>query len=148
MKTPVRLIYTSRCASMDAAALAALHAQAERNNAREDITGILIAIEGRFVQALEGPREAVTRCFLRIAQDTRHQDCVLLSFDALSRRFWPDFAMRLVALTPGNAERLSKLLAEMDDSADPYRAERVTALLEQLTVRGAPVGRAIAVEQA
>jgi len=59
-----------------------------RNNARVAVTGMLLYHDGNFMQALEGPREAVTRVFGRIERDARHGgSLVLLQADRPQRLF-------------------------------------------------------------
>ena len=48
------------------------------NNQVDGITGLLIAGQKRFLQALEGPADAVRQTYARIAADPRHYACVLV----------------------------------------------------------------------
>lgn len=57
-----------------------------RNNARDRITGLLYADAGRFLQALEGPEDAVEAAYSRIRQDARHRAIVMLSRRTIERR--------------------------------------------------------------
>lgn len=57
-----------------------------RNNARDRITGLLYADGGRFLQALEGPDEAVAAAYARIRQDPRHRAIVILLQRQVERR--------------------------------------------------------------
>jgi hypothetical protein len=50
-----------------------------RNNGRDGITGLLYADGVRFLQALEGPAEAVEAAYARIKGDPRHKAAVVLS---------------------------------------------------------------------
>lgn len=137
MQTLIRLFYTSRAttpATDDD--LQRILAQADRNNPREQITGVLLFCEGRYVQALEGPRAQVSARYSRIANDPRHTDCVLLSLAPVHTRAWPDWAMRSVRLTPSNSDRLAKLFREFEGSADARHADNVVGFIEQLTARG------------
>lgn len=69
--------------------------QARQTNAQLGITGLLLyspgtpTEKGTFVQALEGPREAVRDLYLAICRDSRHRDCTLLKEETL---FLPRFA--------------------------------------------------------
>lgn len=56
------------------------------NNARDQISGLLYADRGRFLQALEGPEESVEVAYARIQQDQRHRAIVLLSRRNVDRR--------------------------------------------------------------
>jgi hypothetical protein len=47
-------------------------------NASRGITGLLLHIEGGFLQVLEGEERAVRELYARIAADTRHRDPRLL----------------------------------------------------------------------
>lgn len=64
-----------------------------RNNARDRITGLLYADAGRFLQALEGPEEAVEAAFARIRQDARHRAIVMLSRRVVDRRAFGHWEM-------------------------------------------------------
>lgn len=57
-----------------------------RNNARDQISGLLYADRGRFLQALEGPEDAVEAAYERIRHDPRHRAIVLLSRRDVERR--------------------------------------------------------------
>lgn len=62
--------------------------QSRHNNALESVTGLLWVRQGRFLQVLEGPEEAVTFTFDRIVKDARHRDvCVLVDRDLDQREF-------------------------------------------------------------
>ena len=57
----------------------AILAVSRRNNARDDVTGLLYADGVRFLQALEGPADKVEAAFARIGADPRHRAVVVLS---------------------------------------------------------------------
>lgn len=90
----MQLIYFSRPFGFDDLALVGILASAERNNARDGITGALICREDIFIQMLEGPGDNVQAAFERIQIDDRHTDVVLISLQAAAERFFPDWAMR------------------------------------------------------
>ena len=90
----VQLIYASRPFGFDAAALDAILLIARRNNAREGLTGALICRHDLFMQLLEGPRGAVTRCFERILRDDRHVEVSLLWCGDAASRLFADWSMR------------------------------------------------------
>ncbi|MEG3165939.1 BLUF domain-containing protein [Sphingomonas sp. PB2P19] len=64
-----------------------------RNNARGDITGLLVVGGRRFLQALEGPADAVEQTYRRICADPRHFAVVMLSQRATDRRMFDGWAM-------------------------------------------------------
>lgn len=58
-------------------------AASRRNNARDGITGMLLYLQGGFMQVLEGNKDAVSATFERICRDGRHHNAmVLLDRDA------------------------------------------------------------------
>jgi hypothetical protein len=71
-----------------------------------------------FLQVLEGGRAQVSQLYNRIAQDPRHRDVVLLSYDEIDERSFAGWAMGQV-----NMARLNPaLLLKYSESAvlDPY----------------------------
>lgn len=68
-------------------------AVSRRNNRPVGITGLLVAGQRRFLQALEGPDERVHETYARIAADPRHYACVILSRRQVDRRSFGDWAM-------------------------------------------------------
>lgn len=67
------------------------------NNVRDGITGLLVAGQRRFLQALEGPTDAVRSTYNRILKDSRHYACVLLGEHYLDERQFGEWAMGYVA---------------------------------------------------
>ena len=63
------------------------------NNARVGVTGLLIAGQRRFLQALEGRTDAVRATYQRIITDPRHYACVLLSEQYVDERQFGDWTM-------------------------------------------------------
>ena len=53
-------------------------AASRKNNVKVGITGLLLYIEGGFMQILEGDTSAVTETFDRISRDRRHWNSIVL----------------------------------------------------------------------
>jgi len=68
-------------------------AKSRLHNQRADISGLLVAGQRRFLQALEGPTDAVRATYARILNDPRHYACVLLGERYLDTRQFGDWAM-------------------------------------------------------
>ncbi len=69
----------------------------QRNNARDEITGILMYHDEIFFQVLEGDRSAVEKCYYeRISHDPRHTSLSLMWADAFESRTFMDWAMGYV----------------------------------------------------
>lgn len=74
-----------------------------RNNAANGLTGILLFAEGNFIQALEGPKEALDATYARIAADPRHRQIIDLFRAPLLARNFPDWSMGCHKLTTPHA---------------------------------------------
>lgn len=89
------LIYFSTCTNlMKQEDLKLLSQQSARFNKENDLTGMLVYVEGRsvkhtegrFMQILEGSRFMVQRVFSKIKEDRRHHQIVVLKEEAIKRR--------------------------------------------------------------
>lgn len=65
---------------------------ASRNTA-DDVTGLLLFNSRRFLQVLEGPRDAVQRTFDRISRDGRHSAIVKLREASIEAREFGKWGM-------------------------------------------------------
>jgi hypothetical protein len=74
-----------------------------RNNEKAGITGALIFDTLWFVQILEGDREAVSATLLRIAQDERHDNLVVMDARPVDRRLFGNWWMGLSFLRGNHA---------------------------------------------
>ena len=79
-------------------------AASRRNNAREGITGLLVAGRRRFLQALEGPEQAVLDVYAGIKRDPRHHALVLLTGRPVEARAFGDWSMAFEAGDEGGAD--------------------------------------------
>jgi hypothetical protein len=89
MNSVFHLVYVSTARQLlDAEALESLLIQARERNERLAITGMLIYGAGNFIQALEGPHEAVLDVYASIQRDQRHHHIItLVEFDDDERDF-------------------------------------------------------------
>ena len=117
----VRLMYASRSAeTVDDHALAAILKKSKEKNAASGVTGVLCFCANAriFLQVLEGGRGPVSALYNRIAQDERHGDVALLSYEEIGERSFSGWSMGQV-----NMSRLNpSLLLKYSDTAvlDPY----------------------------
>ncbi|MDB5672587.1 MAG: hypothetical protein JWO25_3546 [Alphaproteobacteria bacterium] len=92
-----------------------------RNNQLHQVTGLLLAAGRRFLQALEGPSDAVLATYARIAADPRHGALVQLGCRTVETRQFGDWSMAFrgggeiggAADLRGEVERL---VAPLDDA--------------------------------
>jgi hypothetical protein len=79
--------------------LANLLMTSRSNNARLGITGMLLHREGRFIQVLEGPDEAVRERLAVIARDPRHTAVHTIVDERVEDRLFPAWTMGYQAVT-------------------------------------------------
>ncbi len=91
-----RLIYLSQTTRpMTSMETGRLIAKAQEKNAKAGLTGMLVLLQSRFLQVLEGPETALTQCYGRIQQDKRHSHMQLLNSTPIHSRAFPDWKMSL-----------------------------------------------------
>ena len=89
-----QLIYISTCRSPDVAEISNdILDVARSENARNDITGLLLFSAPSFLQVLEGPELAVHRLFKNIQADERHEEVTPLRRRLVPHRAFPDWSM-------------------------------------------------------
>ena len=90
----LRLTYASRAADgLHREDLAAIAREAQSRNRKLGITGLLLYVEGDFLQVLEGPGAAVERLYELIEQDPRNKWVTRLSTERILRRAFEDWSM-------------------------------------------------------
>ncbi len=90
----LRIVYISTARTQPTAEdLEAILARSRRNNTSVGVTGLLVSGGRRFLQALEGPEEAVVRTFDRIRADPRHFAVVELARTPIEQRAFGQWAM-------------------------------------------------------
>jgi hypothetical protein len=99
-----RLIYVSRWTNgLGDDVPAALHrivAVSMASNRTIDVTGLLLAHEGWFIQVLEGPSAEISGLMGRISRDPRHREVHTLSAGPAERRLFSDWDMAGARLGP------------------------------------------------
>lgn len=122
----LQLVYisTSRALVIDEAMLESVLAVSRRNNEAAGISGLLLAGGRRFLQALEGPKEAVEETYARIKIDPRHFAFVELANRTVDA---PEFGDWSMAYTQGRDPRAGQALRDT--------VERLTASLPDLDTR-------------
>ncbi len=136
-----RLIYASRFtgpAQNFDEVLRAIIAKSIQNNRLDDVTGFLVASEGRFLQLLEGPGKGVDAIYDRIAGDPRHADLTLIYSGPAERRLFRDWNMGQHRLGATDQALLSDVGLESFEPAglDADRAERLLARAGARHLRG------------
>lgn len=132
-----RLVYISSCVVADISAIApALLAAARRNNARNDITGVLIFSAGSFLQVLEGARSDVEATFTRIRRDRRHRGLIPLLEEPIDDRMFGAWSMSWLDMPKDHplASSVAKTLDDVRMSQTPGpAADKVRILIASFT---------------
>lgn len=109
------------------------------NNAHDEITGMLLYKERRFIQLLEGPEAAVCATYARIARDLRHQDATILLEGQSDERDFADWTMGFHALDaetartiPGFSPFLDLKFSVFDFRSDPSRAHQLLRIFRRI----------------
>jgi hypothetical protein len=108
-----RLVYDSTATGSTGSLtnLAVILAQSHRNNARDGLTGVLAAHADRYIQVIEGPREALDSLLRRLEDDPRHERVRLLDRATISERMFEDWTMAHARVTPELERLLDTLMA-------------------------------------
>ena len=125
-----RLVYVSRWANVlgedGEAAVCRIVAASMGKNRLMDVTGLLLAHEGWFIQALEGPEAGVAALMSTIARDPRHRSLRVLIQGEAEGRMFQDWNMVGAKLSP----EADPLLVELGQIArfDGYQLDDEGAL--------------------
>ena len=113
-----QLIYKSVAAAIPGdGELANILSVSRRRNRSCQVTGLLLAGGGHFLQALEGPILAVSDTFARIEADSRHRDIELIVRREVPIRDFGTWAMAFPEGAGGDlVEPSARLIALLDDA--------------------------------
>lgn len=118
-----QLVYISRArVAWTDADLDALAALSSAHNARCDVTGLLLFDGTRFIQALEGPEEAVRETMDRIAADPRHDTIQYVGQGPAAQRQFGSWAMQVKRAPEGccSTAFLARVKRDVDTVQDPH----------------------------
>ena len=106
----VRLLYYSRASrEMSLSDLKDILGTARDNNDSIDVCGMLCYDKLYFLQALEGERETVNELYLDIADDPRHDEIVIIDYQEVAERTFPQWQMGYA----GSSAQFTDLLSEL-----------------------------------
>lgn len=103
-----RIRYVSRFAvSLSKEEIHELTRVSAENNAKLDVTGILMVSGDLFFQLIEGPPVKIEQLYRKIVFDPRHTDVLLLQVEEdIEERLFPDWSMKQIQLDSEGVERL------------------------------------------
>jgi Sensors of blue-light using FAD len=132
-RTLYRLFYRSRQTPEVAADLDFVVGQiigtAIRRNREVGLTGLLLAVQGHFIQALEGNVDTVRPTYARISMDPRHHDLHIISQGLAERRLFGEWNMCARSLAPSDKAILSVLDGKGDFNPQALTAASASRLL-------------------
>ena len=128
-----QLIYVSAAAQTTSATdLADILESARRNNPRCGLTGMLLHIDGGFLQLLEGPWHAVQQTYERICRDERHDNPRILLDRPTDTRLFPDWTMGFERPLEGHRDTggmFEATRAAVEGAVDQVNASDIAVLL-------------------
>ena len=109
------LIYVSYAtAKMDVNDLRDLAKKCHQNNIEKDITGMLVYLDGKFLQVLEGNKGDVEKLFAHISTDPRHEKVRILIEGDIEKRNFEGWSMGFKMLDKQVFKDMSGL-TDLDD---------------------------------
>lgn len=124
------LVYVSRAKEgLTEDDLLNIQRRAVSNNARSEITGVLLHSRGHFIQFLEGPPPNLAMLYAQIVQDQRHNDADCVLFAPAKERVFGDWSMGVIDLeTIGDRSDTEKLWDVLSREVRQPGAQRDAAL--------------------
>ncbi len=98
----------------------------QKNNLKNEITGILVFGEDFFLQLLEGDQTHINSLYDKIRKDPRHFDAVLLEDQKIEKRLFPNWSMKDVVFI-GHLQKHLTLEFSPDGDFDPYTLDGESA---------------------
>lgn len=127
-----RIAYCSDATRPDLAiqTLAEILAVSDRNNVRDNLTGVLLISKGRFFQVLEGAQQDVDRALRRIEADGRHTNLRLVARQDVATRLFGQWGMVAARISPSRQPQIDRVIDHCH--ADPAAAvDTARALLDR-----------------
>ena len=100
---------------------------AKSNNAKNNITGVLVYKNNNFLQVLEGHTETVDSVFDKIRMDQRHQNIFKIINTSIDERFFEEYEFGFTVVSDKNAvQNLSDYLNWLRNAENMIANEIVT----------------------
>lgn len=127
-----RVIYVSTAtqAAPSLQSVADIIGVSNRNNRRDEITGVLVIGDGVFLQVLEGARQDLDRALARILADPRHKNLKTLDQCGIKERAFAEWGMVGAPIRPKQQIVMDELIAFA--KADPgFVIDRIQTMLAE-----------------
>jgi hypothetical protein len=103
-----------------------------RNNDDSEVTGALLATDHNFSQVIEGEREAVEATYERIARDPRHKDIMLILYESIEVRRFPDWAMAYIGPSQTAEEAVARVTSKVPACKSGQAARALVTHMSQM----------------
>ena len=100
------------------------------NNERANITGVLCSGGGYFIQIMEGPQKEMLQGYLRILDDPRHHDCLLIGLVPIKERKFKDWSMGHINASSENMKKRRQELISYWNNKE--KGEELVSLMSRL----------------
>jgi hypothetical protein len=101
--------------------LAAVLKFASQNNEKNKITGMLLYVQGHFIQVLEGEPAQVDELMLRIKADSRHSYIFVVQRNVIHFRHFPNWGMGFHIMTDADILSDPSFVDFFNSSFDSYK---------------------------
>lgn len=132
----LRLTYISRYNTDNAnIEVARILEQAQRNNERNGITGVLVINENYFLQSIEGARPVINGLLRELIKDDRHLSLQIVECREIEQRRWNKWSMKY--LTPNDGDSKDMLKFSSSNKFNPYlmSTSQIMMFIETLSKR-------------
>jgi len=105
--------------------------EARPRNAELGVTGVLTAVDGNFLQIIEGQDSGIETLLTMLARDRRHADLVILDRRIVTARAFGDWEMVSPRLAADEISQLSRLLSKGTSRIDDFIPVLLKAVARQ-----------------
>jgi hypothetical protein len=105
-----------------------------RNNSKAGVTGALIFNSGIFAQVLEGARDAISQTFERIQRDDRHGDVLVLAFEEVTDRIFPQWSMGHIGRNAADIAAFETIATRSGFDSGLLKGEKVLEIMTMIAV--------------
>lgn len=129
----IRLVYASTAQSgVDLREFKRILLQAQANNHRRDLTGMLAFNSKIFLQVLEGSRDQVNDLYPKLMRDLRHKIVTLLNYKEIEERHWANWSIGFAASSTYNRALFLKYSQQSVFNPYSMKADAVEKMLMEL----------------
>jgi len=101
------IIYVSKGVDTTQQQIDDILTECKKFNATKDITGMLLYIEGKFFQVIEGKKKDIDDLYAKIRIDPRHRKITTVSAHPIKFRTFKDWTMRFNAISEKEFYKIS-----------------------------------------